>query len=512
MRRIAITGVLVFARPKFRELLEMAEKGKLDIIVCDVPDRLGRGDAIAQLEMLGKLCGAGVEYATLSADSDSIEGIIADSAQGLISQIERFNTRRRTMGGRRKRAEQGHIIPHSFRAYGYIHQTERDERGRIKTSKMIPCEDEARIVYQIFVWCADELMTCSGIAKRLNDMNVPTPRVSRAKWNKATGYWRHNTIRNILRNRTYAGTWHYAKTLFRHEELPNGKKVRHTVSLMRDDAIPIPVPPIVSLELWERAQFQLDENFKKFRKPTKNIYILRSRLRCALCNTIMCGQARMSEGKYLYLSYRCARRLPKYGAERCKANAVNAKKIEPVVKDILRTALSDEERLFAGIRALRKQGAQERKTLEAMLAMCEAAIEKERQKIDRYQDLYAGSDMTKEQYHVKCDQVSREIEKRQKERDELIARLGKCQVLDPAQEKDLREIREEIVKHMDWGSPTQWQKLLEMLRVEVVYNHFTKEVTVSGLIKGKRTLSNMSIDADTPATPRSNWARGTGAA
>jgi site-specific DNA recombinase len=500
------SGVLVFARPKFRELLELAEKSKLDIIVCDVPDRLGRGDAIAQLEMLTKLSGATVEYATLTAEPDSLEGIIADSAQGMISQIERYNIRRRTMGGRRKRAEQGNVIPFNFRPYGYSHQTERDERGRIKSCKMILCENEAPIVRMIFEWCAYEMMTCSGIAKRLNEMDTPTPRASRAKWRKASGYWRHNTIRNILRNKTYTGVWHYGKTQFWHEELPNGKKVRHTITLAREDAIPVQVPHIVSTELWKEAQDQLDRNVEKFRKPTKFLYLLRSRLRCALCNTLMVGGARYSDHKYLLQTYRCARRLPKYGKDRCIAAPINAKKIEPVVKDIVRKALTNEKRLFAGIKALQKKDTQERKTLLAMLAMCEAGIQKEYQKLDRYQDLYASNDMTKEQYSAKRDQVEHELQKREKEREGLNDRLNKYQVLDPAREKELREMRREIVKHMDWGSIEQWQKLLEMLRVEVLYNYLTKEVTVSGLIKGKRTLSNTSTDADSRAKRQSNWA------
>ena len=34
--------------------LEMMASGVLDVIVVDIPDRLGRGDAIAQCEMLAK--------------------------------------------------------------------------------------------------------------------------------------------------------------------------------------------------------------------------------------------------------------------------------------------------------------------------------------------------------------------------------------------------------------------------------------------------------------------------
>lgn len=485
------SGVLVFARPKFRELLEMAERGEIDLIVCDIPDRLGRGDAIAQLEMLAKLSGAAVEYASINHDPDTLEGIVTDAAQGMVSKIERYNTRRRTMGGRRKRAEQGYVIATTHRPLGYFYNVERDERGRITKSNLVINEDEAKVVRLIYHLCVHEFMSTRGIANYLGERQIPPPRNGRKGTRQGPWFWEPTTVKNILRNETYAGVWRYGKAKFRYDDLPNGKKVRRTITMHSADAVEVSVNSIISRELWEQAQYQLEQNCKKFRKPTRFIYLLRGRLRCGTCQNAMHGEYKKMEKK-IFFYYRCNRNFKRYMHTRCQVKAINAKKIEPVVKAVVKDALTDEARLFAGINEMRIEGAQERKALQALFLTCQTRIEKERQKLDRYQDLYASNDMTKEQYRTKKAAIEAEIKKQETELEDLNLRLGRCQVLDPLQEEELKRTRAEIERHMDWGSQEQWMKLLELLRVEVIYDESSDEVTVSGIIKGKRILSNTS--------------------
>lgn len=485
------SGVLVFARPKFRDLLEMAERGELDVIVCDIPDRLGRGDAIAQLEMFAKLSGVSVEYAEVNSDPESLEGIITDASKGMLSRIERFNIRRRTMGGKRKRVEQGLVMASHMRPYGYFYHVERDDRARIMKSDLIINEDEAKIVRLIFSLCTHEFMSTRGITRYLVQNRILPPRKGRKETREGIWHWEPTTVKNILRNETYAGVWRYGKGSYRYEELPNGKKVRRKVSQNRPDAIAVPVCPIITREQWEQAQFQLEQNRKKFVKPTKYKYLLRGRIRCAKCKSAMHGEFRIIR-KRLSFWYRCNRNGQMYSYSRCHAKRVKLDRIEPAVKDIIREAMTSEARLFAGVNKLREEGAKERQALEALLLSCESGIEREREKIDRYQDLYANREMNLDEYRAKCSKVREGISRREKEREELMVRLGKCQILDPVQEQELRDIRAEIEKRMDWGNTEQWMKLLEMLRVEVIYDPDNDEVTVSGIVKGKRTLSNTS--------------------
>ena len=101
----AISGAFILARSEFNDLLNMAAEGKLSVIVVDIPDRLGRGDAIAKLELLAQLNGAIIEYATPGRDASTIEGLALKATDTLVSGIERLNIRRRTMQGKRAYAK-----------------------------------------------------------------------------------------------------------------------------------------------------------------------------------------------------------------------------------------------------------------------------------------------------------------------------------------------------------------------------------------------------------------------
>lgn len=114
-----ISGVFIFARKAFMRFLDMMADGLLDVIIVDIPDRLGRGDAIAQCEMLAKMNGGAVEYASPGRDDSTVEGMALKATETLVSGIERYNIRRRTMGGRNSWAEKGRVIASSFRPYGY---------------------------------------------------------------------------------------------------------------------------------------------------------------------------------------------------------------------------------------------------------------------------------------------------------------------------------------------------------------------------------------------------------
>ena len=53
-RKEVFSGAFVLARSDFNDLLEMGAAGEIEVIVVDIPDRLGRGDVIAKCELLAQ--------------------------------------------------------------------------------------------------------------------------------------------------------------------------------------------------------------------------------------------------------------------------------------------------------------------------------------------------------------------------------------------------------------------------------------------------------------------------
>ena len=104
--------------------------------------------------------------------------------------------------------------------YGY-------KRSEESSKKLVPEESEKEVVQKIFYWYVFNNMSSYDIAKKLNDMEVPSPaksyemrRYGEVKSGKRS-YWLADRIRNILQNQAYIGAAVYGKTKKQlHENVP----------------------------------------------------------------------------------------------------------------------------------------------------------------------------------------------------------------------------------------------------------------------------------------------------
>ena len=170
--REIFSGSFVLARSKFQNLLELGKQGKIERILVDIPDRLGRGDAIAQCELLARMNGCPIEYATSGHDTSTVEGLVQHSAAAMVSGIERLNIKRRMTDGKYNWAKTGRVIVTPLRMYGYRIKSIYDDQGHKLSANFIVVEDEAIIVRQIFSWVAHECLTSAEVARRLDAAGV----------------------------------------------------------------------------------------------------------------------------------------------------------------------------------------------------------------------------------------------------------------------------------------------------------------------------------------------------
>lgn len=485
----AISGALVMARAGFRDLCEMAGRGQLAVIVADIPDRLGRGDAIAKLEFMAQMYGARIEYATPGRDTSTIEGLIQHSAEQMVSGIERLNIKRRTTGGRRALAKAGRVIASGLRIFGYDYESKYDERGRKVECRLAIRADEAAIVRQMFEWCAIDGLSSHEIARRLSARGVPTvtdtDKTHTGRKRKAVGEWASGTVRGILANETYAGRWHYAKHDVKQIDTPDGVTHSHRV---RDvtEWIPVDVPAIVTEALFDLAQIQLKRNSAKRPKPVQNDYLVRGRIRCAKCGSRMVGQCthrtRKDGSPYHYQYYRCHKNWPDYGSDRCNAPNVRGALIDYAVWQWIRGVLLDDRVFFAGIAADRAEAERARQIITDTIGALDAQDSKARLKLDRFLDLYGNGEMDKPTYLAKCAEIRQEMTRRQSERAELEAQLLTHRALTEAQEAELRQYREDAREGIEHATFEDKIKYLAWLRVECTYNPDTTELAITCLL------------------------------
>jgi site-specific DNA recombinase len=119
---------------------------------------------------------------------------------GIVSELEKAFITLRLTGGRINKAQKGGFAGGST-ALGYIS----------KNKKLIIDEDQAETIRMIFKMKRYKKMSLRGIARELNEKEIPT---SRGK-----GRWYGRTVKYILENPIYKGVAHYKEIEVRNKDL-----------------------------------------------------------------------------------------------------------------------------------------------------------------------------------------------------------------------------------------------------------------------------------------------------
>jgi site-specific DNA recombinase len=335
-------------RPALERLRDLAYAGGLDRVYIHSPDRLARKHAY-QVLLLEELNEHGVEVVFLNQDiqHQTTEGNLSIQMQGIFAEYERAKILERTRRGRRFAARQGKVSVLGDAPYGYRYIRKQDGDGEARYDVIL---EEARLVREIFTWVGVAGLSLGEAARQLNERGIPTRR--------GKPYWNPGTIRGILVNPAYTGKAHYGKTrLFPRKtrsrtsrgrpEVPRRAKVSRRTSV--DEQEVIPVPALVSQDLFDAVAERLDENRRRCRERKKGArYLLSGLLVCGCCGSAYCARghrARASGGYYVY--YRCiGTDKRRYGGEAiCDNKSVNGSHIEDVVWKDVRNLLQDKDRL-----------------------------------------------------------------------------------------------------------------------------------------------------------------------
>ena len=327
-------------RPALDRLRDAARRGEFDAVVILSPDRLARNYAHQWL-LIEEFEKINTQLIFLQNPfGDSPQGKLLTQMQGMIAEYERAQIAERTRRGRLEKARHGAFIPWAYTCYGYRYLPKR--HGGAPQVMIDPVE--AAVVRAIYRALVEEPLRCRQITKRLNAANIPTPTGKNAVWQPAT-------VRNILTNRVYTGQARYnyrqpvipryrKKEEHRLQYLKTGRSYRAESEWVWSDA-----PAIISVELFDKAQLQLQRHAASARKmyrPTSHRYLLRTLVQCGECGLRMvCIRQRSSRKKYEYFSYACKGYSPLSVGRttKCHAKLVRADRLDPLVWDALEHVL-----------------------------------------------------------------------------------------------------------------------------------------------------------------------------
>lgn len=283
-----VSGETIAARPQIQELINDCYAGKYrGIIIIDV-DRLSRGnqgDMQTIMDCLkfsnnrnGLLVVTPTKTYDVSHNPDDEEYM---EFVLFMSRREYKTIQKRLERGRRQAVVEGNYMG-SYRPYGYDIQKTRTGRT------LIPNEQEAPVVRNIYEWTIKENLTPGKIARRLDALGIPT----------YTGdpEWSIATVKTILTNPTYAGKVRWndrmkIKTMVDGKLVSSRPRSNHTEHYMLYDG---KHKAIISMEEFEMAGKRFYSDKTKANLTLKNP--LASLLVCKNCGKAMHYQSYKSRG------------------------------------------------------------------------------------------------------------------------------------------------------------------------------------------------------------------------
>jgi len=234
--------------------------------------------------------------------------------------------------------------------YGYRYVGKHEGGGEARYQVMA---EEARVVRKIFGWVGRERCSIGEICRRLRRDGIPT-RTGKPAWDRATVWL-------ILKNPAYRGKAAFGKTRAgeykpRRLRPQRGRPERPrrpvtTVETSQEDQIFIDVPALVSEELFEAVQAQLEENRQRRRdRSGGGSYLLQGLVVCKRCGYGCYGKptSRASaKGKVPYAYYRCTGSdAYRFGGQRlCWNKQIRTDMLDAAVWEDVRCLLSEPERV-----------------------------------------------------------------------------------------------------------------------------------------------------------------------
>ena len=328
-----ISGTSTKNRDGFNEMMEDAQKGKIDLILTKSISRFARNtvDSLMALRNLQKV-DVDVYFEEQGIHSMDMAGEIMITVFSALAQEESRTMSENIKWGYRRRFEQMKPLI-SSKMIGY----KRQENGVYSI-----VEEEAaaivRKIYRLFM----EGTTINGIRKILNEENP-----------KETGSWCYNQVENILKNEKYTGNSRQLKTykesIFGERKTNDGSQVSYYIENSH--------PAIVSKELYDQVQreFEKRREMVNLRLATGKGSLDQSHGfsgKYALSNVLVCGECGSPCRRQIWnirgkrkAVWRCNRRL-KEGKNSCPDSiTLNETDLQRIIVEAINSVISNKQEL-----------------------------------------------------------------------------------------------------------------------------------------------------------------------
>ena len=372
--------------PGLNEVRSMASENAFDVLIVREIDRLSRSLAkqlIIEQEL--KRAGVRIEY-VMGEYPDTPEGNLMRHIRATVAEYEREKINERVVRGRYNKVKAGSVLVSGHPPYGY---RLIQEDNKFAFEVLEPEAEIVRMIYDMYL----RGKSMRKIAQHLTDLGIssytdshPTYRAWLGSKRRTEGSWGQGIVRHILMNETYAGVWHYGKTVGR-----GGTEKRP-----KSEQTAVPVPAIIDRDAWDAVQAMRVTNRSVRRHASGYPYLLKGRIFCEHCGHRMTARTSHVGGK-VYAYYR-RNAYRKELASECAWSSVYyaARTVDATVWQWLVSLLADPEQLRVGLEAYQQEKEKIVAPLKQRLRMVEEMLSAEQLKLERLIDLYLGGDFPKE--------------------------------------------------------------------------------------------------------------------
>ncbi|MEI6540017.1 MAG: recombinase family protein [Planctomycetota bacterium] len=324
-------------RPALERLRDLAYVGGFQKLYVHSPDRLARNYAY-QVVLVEELVKHGVKIEFLNRPIGvSPEEDLLLQMQGMFAEYERAKIMERCRRGKRHAASRGSVSILCNAPYGYRYIAKHDRGGEAAYEIH---EQHAAVVRQLFEWVGRDRISVYEATRRLRAKAVPTP--------KGGATWDRSSVWKMLKNPAYQGSATYGKTctgprrpqVKPHRGQPLTPRRSGSVYIADpSERIVIPVPAIVSEELFATVQEQLTDNRKRSRERKSGArHLLQGLLECECCGYAYTGChtfGNSGQSKTCYTYYRCVGTdAHRFGGKRvCENKQVRRDKLDEAIWD-----------------------------------------------------------------------------------------------------------------------------------------------------------------------------------
>lgn len=379
----------IIERPDLDRMRSDAREGKFDVLYVYDRGRLSR-KFVHQEIILEELRECGIECMSLhDINGQTTEEVLMGSVMGIFHEYERVKiTERMRIGKVRKVRENKKLLGYQPK-YGYDYfpriKTGPDARdGYFEVNK-----PQSKVVKQIFEWIAAGVSK-HEVKRKLFKMGIPPPKGKRDQWSGGT-------LDRMVRDSTYIGDHYYNKSESvptknprnpeqKYRKITKGSRKRRP----KEEWFHVSVPPIVSPELFQKVQVQLEKNKRiNTRNNSVNNYLVAGLVECT------CGKARtgdpVSNGSSYY---RCTDRLSKYPMPReCYEQSVNAPVFDALIWRNIKELLLNPNLVVE--QAKRRQATS---PLQSQLETLQKTLKKQEDEQYRYDKAYGQGVMSERRY------------------------------------------------------------------------------------------------------------------